>query len=204
MHAAIDKAFDAPEVAAVIEETVAAIAPAGFSNGLSAKLLQLAAPGIPDVYQGSELWELSLVDPDNRRPVDFAPHSELLRRLDDGWLPPVDEEGAAKLLIVSRALRLRQGHPERFVRYVPVEAFGRMRDHVVAFDRGGAIAIATRLPHGLEAAGGWHDTTIEPAGRELVDVLTGRGFGGGGIRLAELLDTYPVALLTAPDVREAS
>jgi len=204
MHAAIDKAFDAPEVAAVIEETVAAIVPAGFSNGLSAKLLQLAAPGIPDVYQGSELWELSLVDPDNRRPVDFAPRSELLRRLDDGWLPPVDEEGAAKLLIVSRALRLRQAHPERFVRYVPVEAFGRMRDHAVAFDRGGAVAVATRLPYGLEAAGGWYDTTIEAAGRELVDVLTGRGFGGGGIRLAELLDTYPVALLTAPDGQEAS
>ncbi|MGN6198684.1 MAG: malto-oligosyltrehalose synthase, partial [Humibacter sp.] len=198
MHAAIDKVFDDPELAAVVEQTVAAIAPAGFSNGLSAKLLQLAAPGIPDVYQGSELWEQSLVDPDNRRPVDFALRSELLQRLDDGWLPPVDEEGAAKLLVVSRTLRLRRAHPERFVRYLPVEVFGSMRDHAVAFDRGGAIAVATRLPYGLESAGGWHDTTIEPAGRELVDVLTGRRFEGGSIRLADLLDTYPVALLTAP------
>ena len=198
MHAAIDKVFDDPELAAVVEQTVAAIAPAGFSNGLSAKLLQLAAPGIPDVYQGSELWEQSLVDPDNRRPVDFALRSEQLQRLDDGWLPPVDEEGAAKLLVVSRTLRLRRAHPERFVRYLPVEVFGSMREHAVAFDRGGAIAVATRLPYGLESAGGWHDTTIEPAGRELVDVLTGRRFAGGSIPLSDLLDTYPVALLTAP------
>ena len=198
MHAAIDKVFDDSELAAVVEQTIAAIAPAGFSNGLSAKLLQLAAPGIPDVYQGSELWEQSLVDPDNRRPVDFALRSELLRRLDDGWLPSVDEEGAAKLLVVSRTLRLRRAHPERFDHYLPVDVFGSMREHVVAFDRGGAIAVATRLPHGLESAGGWHDTTIEPAGREFVDVLTGRGFGGGSIRLVDLLDTYPVALLTTP------
>lgn len=199
MHAAIDRVFDDDAVASVIETTVAALAPAGFVNGLGAKLLQLTAPGVPDVYQGSELWELSLVDPDNRRPVDFGARAELLRRIDEGWLPPVDEDGAAKLLIVARTLRLRRAHPERFVRYAPVEVFGSMREHAVAFDRGGVVAVATRLPHTLAAAGGWQDTFIQPRGTGLVDVLTGRRFGGDRIRLAELLDRYPVALLTAPE-----
>jgi (1->4)-alpha-D-glucan 1-alpha-D-glucosylmutase len=199
MHAAIDAAFDDQHVASVIADTVAAIAPAGFVNGLSAKLLQLAAPGIPDVYQGSELWELSLVDPDNRRPVDFTLRARLLERIDDGWLPPLDESGAAKLLVTARILRLRREHPELFTSYRPVDVVGSMREHVVAFDRGGAIAVATRLPHSLHEAGGWRDTVIEPAGIRLVDVLTGREFSGGAISVAEVLDRYPVALLTAPE-----
>jgi (1->4)-alpha-D-glucan 1-alpha-D-glucosylmutase len=199
MHAAIDAAFDDQHVASVIADTVAAIAPAGFVNGLSAKLLQLAAPGIPDVYQGSELWELSLVDPDNRRPVDFTLRARLLERIDDGWLPPLDESGAAKLLVTARTLRLRHEHPELFTSYRPVDVVGSMREHVVAFDRGGAIAVATRLAHSLHEAGGWRDTVIEPAGIRLVDVLTGREFAGGAISVAEVLDRYPVALLTAPE-----
>ena len=61
--------------------------PFGWSNSLSAKLIQLTAPGVPDVYQGTELWDLSLVDPDNRRPVDYPTRVELLARIDGGWLP---------------------------------------------------------------------------------------------------------------------
>ncbi|MGA0568545.1 malto-oligosyltrehalose synthase [Rathayibacter sp. KR2-224] len=199
MHAAIDAVFDDPRVASVIEQTVAAIASAGLVNGLSAKLLQLAAPGIPDVYQGSEFWERSLVDPDNRRPIDFAARAALLERIDDGWLPPLDDSGAAKLLVTTRALRLRREHPERFIYYRPTEAVGAARDHVVAFDRGGVIAVATRLPHTLTESGGWRDTVIEPPGSALVDVLTGQEYSGGGIRLAELLGRYPVALLTTAE-----
>ncbi len=81
-------------------------------------------PGVPDVYQGSELWDLSLVDPDNRRPVDFAARRELLARIDDGWLPPIDDTGAAKLLVTARALRLRRQRPELFRSYRPVFADG--------------------------------------------------------------------------------
>jgi (1->4)-alpha-D-glucan 1-alpha-D-glucosylmutase len=202
MHAAIDAVFDEGRVASVIENTVRAIAPAGFVNGLAAKLLQLAAPGIPDVYQGSELWELSLVDPDNRRPVDFELRARLLERIDAGWLPPLDATGAAKLLVTARTLRLRRRHPERFTRYAPVDAIGAAREHVVAFDRGGVIAVATRLPHTLQQTGGWQDTVIEPPGSRLVDVLTGQEYAGGGIRLAELLRRYPVALLTTPEQEE--
>ena len=61
--------------------------PFGWSNSLSAKLIQLTAPGVPDVYQGTEMWDLSLVDPDNRRPVDYPTRVELLARIDGGWLP---------------------------------------------------------------------------------------------------------------------
>ncbi len=196
MHAAVDAAFDDERVRAVIERTVASLEDAGRSNGLSAKLLQLAGPGFPDVYQGAELWETSLVDPDNRRPVDFAVRRELLTRLEDGWLPEVDAEGAAKLLLTSRALRLRREHPERFDRYRPLAANGELAEHLVAFDRGGVIALATRLPAALAHAGGWGATTIELPGTRLVDVITGAEVAGGVVPVAELLARYPVALLT--------
>src|SRR5690606_20788846 len=95
----------------------------GRSNSLSAKLLQLTGPGVPDVYQGTELWDLSLVDPDNRRPVDFVAREKMLRELDAdmarGMLPAVDDSGRAKLLVTSRALRLRRDHPELFTSYLP-------------------------------------------------------------------------------------
>ncbi|GAA3751918.1 malto-oligosyltrehalose synthase [Microbacterium kribbense] len=203
MHAAIDAAFDDPQVRAVIEGLVDEIQDAGRCNSLTAKLLQLAAPGIPDVYQGSELWERSLVDPDNRRPVDFTARAALLQRLDEGWLPRIDETGAAKLLVTSRALRLRRDHPERFGAYRALPVYGAARSHALAFDRGGAVAVGTRLPWALGRDGGWRDTCIEPAGTHLVDVVTGREFTGGRILLAELLERYPVALLTAPVAENA-
>ncbi|WP_425840063.1 malto-oligosyltrehalose synthase [Microbacterium sp. PA5] len=179
----------------IVNDLVADIAPAGWSNALSAKLLQLAGPGVPDVYQGTELWDLSLVDPDNRRPVDFAARRRLLAELDEGLLPPVDDSGAAKLLLTSRALRLRRDRPELFTRYTPMTVAGPASGHAIAFDRGGALAVATRLPVGLAAAGGWRDTVLLRHSGPTVDVLTGRLFAGGELALAELLDLYPVALL---------
>ena len=92
-------------------------------------------PGVPDVYQGTELFEYSLVDPDNRRPVDWELRRELLARLDDGWLPDVDAEGAAKLLVTASALRLRRYRPEVFTGYRPLLASGPAAGHVVAFQR---------------------------------------------------------------------
>ena len=174
---------------------------AGWSNSLSLKLLQLTMPGVPDVYQGSELWETSLVDPDNRRPVDYELRRDLLTRIDSGWLPPVDETGAAKLLITSRALRMRRDRPDLFTRYAPVPAFGPAAGHVVAFDRGGAITLATRLPVGLLAVGGWGDTTIALAGRSYINELTQERFDGPSLRVADVLARYPVALLVAADDR---
>ncbi|TFD74827.1 malto-oligosyltrehalose synthase [Cryobacterium fucosi] len=187
------------DVAGTISGFVDRVRQAGWSNSLSAKLVQLTTSGVPDVYQGSELWETSLVDPDNRRPVDYALRREYLARIDDGWLPEVDETGAAKLLVTTRALRLRRDEPGRFFRYAPVPAFGAGAGHVIAFDRGETVTVATRLPLGLADAGGWGDTTIVLAGRPVVDLLTGTRFEGGPIRLADLLARYPVALLVTED-----
>lgn len=195
MHDLISAAFDDGTVSETVNSVVDRVRHAGWSNGLAAKLLQLTAPGVPDVYQGSELWETSLVDPDNRRPVDYAVRRSHLTALEDGWLPSVDESGAAKLLVTTRALRLRRDAPERFVTYVPVAAFGAAAGHVIAFDRGGAITVATRLPLGLQEEGGWRDTTLHLAGRPVVDILTGEGFPGGSVPVADLLGRYPVALL---------
>lgn len=193
MHAVVDAATGpaAERVRAFVDE----ISPAGWSNGLSAKLLQIMGPGVPDVYQGSELWEQSLVDPDNRRAVDFAERRRLLASLDapGATFPAVDVTGAAKLLVTSRALRLRREHPLEI--YRPLEAAGVAADHVVAFDRGGVFAVATRLPHGLAAAGGWRDTVVLLPDTPVIDVLTGRSFSGGPVPLADLLAFYPVALL---------
>ncbi|ROS74838.1 maltooligosyl trehalose synthase [Curtobacterium sp. PhB130] len=210
MHALVDASFDDPAVVALLDDLDQRIDAAGWSNGLGVKLVQLTAPGVPDVYQGTELWDRSLVDPDNRRPVDYAERRHLLAELDgpddDGpeVLPSIGIDGAAKLLVTSRALRLRRDRPELFTRYLPIEATGSAADHVVAFDRGGAVTVATRLPIGLARVGGWGDTLIHPAPVDRVDLLTGRPVPASrGIALSELLTTYPVALLVpAADVDE--
>ena len=192
MHALVDAAFDDPEVAAVLDEIVARGTPAGWSNSLAAKLIQLTAPGVPDVYQGTELWEHSLVDPDNRRPVDFELRRRLLAELAQ---PPVDKTGAAKLLVTTRALQLRRDRPELFTRYVPLDAVGEAADHLIAFDRGDAVTLATRLPLGLAGRGGWGDTRVLLPHRRVTDVLTGIEYEGGELALAEVFAVYPVALL---------
>ncbi|HVV21818.1 MAG TPA: malto-oligosyltrehalose synthase, partial [Pseudonocardiaceae bacterium] len=173
--------------------------PAGWSNSLGQKLVQLAGPGVPDVYQGTELWDLSLVDPDNRRPVDYRIRAELLARIEDGWLPPVDATGAAKLLVTSRVLRLRRERPDLFHGYRALTAEGVAAAHVVAFTRSADVAaVATRLPVGLAAGGGWQDTVLPlPAGR-WTDVVTGTSFDDVP-PLAQLLGRYPVALLMRGD-----
>ncbi|MEV4688547.1 malto-oligosyltrehalose synthase [Microbacterium sp. LWH3-1.2] len=204
MHVVVDGAFDDHDVAARLESFVSEIEGAGWSNSLSAKLLQLTGPGVPDVYQGSELWEQSLVDPDNRRPVDFDERRRLLSLIDAGAQPVVDRTGAAKLLVTARALRLRRDRPELFTRYTPMTVVGAAADHAIAVDRGGAVAVATRLPVGLaergEATGSpWEDTMLLRHAGPTTDVLTGRVYSGH-VLLAELLDLYPVALLVAGEL----
>ncbi|SDT79281.1 malto-oligosyltrehalose synthase [Actinoplanes derwentensis] len=191
----VDRIYDDPALNREVTDFAASITPPGWSNSLGQKLVQLAMPGVPDVYQGTELWDHSLVDPDNRRPVDFGERRELLGRLDDGWLPPVDETGAAKLLVTSRVLRLRRQRPELFAGYRPVWADGRAPEHVFAFDRGGVVAVTTRLPVGLSRHGGWGDTTLSLDGHSWTEVFTNTGYGGNRLSVAELLQTYPVALL---------
>jgi (1->4)-alpha-D-glucan 1-alpha-D-glucosylmutase len=196
LHALVDAAFDDPATNARIEAFVARIAPFGWSNSLSQKLLQLTIPGVPDVYQGTELWDYSLVDPDNRRPVDYDLRRSLLARLDEGWVPPVDDTGAAKLLVVSRALRHRRDHPEAFGGYTPVEVTGGASGCVVAFDRGEVVTVATRRPVHL-AGSGWGDTAVHLSTGAWRDLLTGNRVvsDAAGLPLANLLAALPVALL---------
>jgi (1->4)-alpha-D-glucan 1-alpha-D-glucosylmutase len=206
VKAAVDAVFDDGRVTKEVEDFVARIDSYAASNSVSAKLVQLTMPGVPDVYQGSEFWERSLTDPDNRRPVDFAARQEELAKLDGGTLPEAGTE-ASKLLVTSRALRLRRDRAELFQAYTPVAASGAAAGHLIAFHRGtegapGALTLATRLPAGLAAGGGWRDTAVElPVA--VRDELTGTGYGPGAVSVAEVLGTYPVALLVPVDGEKA-
>lgn len=194
VHGLVDAAFGAARP--IVADLVADVVAPGRSNALAAALLHLAGPGVPDLYQGTELWDLSLVDPDNRRPVDIERRRALLARVDGGWMPGIDDSGAAKLLVVSRTLRLRRERSELFTRYTALPVVGEAAAHAVAFDRGGAIAVATRLPVGLAARGGWGETAVMlPAGRWR-DAFTGREIDGGAVAVAQVLADLPVALLT--------
>ncbi|WP_150306733.1 malto-oligosyltrehalose synthase [Planctomonas psychrotolerans] len=199
MHALVDAAFDDPRVSSILNVVYDRVSPFGWSNALSAKLVQLTAPGVPDVYQGSELWEMSLVDPDNRRPVDFGARRAALSAIRAGAQPSIDETGGAKLLVTARALRLRRDRNDLFSGYEPVIATGAAAGHVLAFDRGGAITVATRLPVGLADGGGWGDTAITVPDGSYVDFISGRTVNGGRIGLGALLAHYPVALLARND-----
>lgn len=201
LHAAVDAAYDHPELVALVGELVEHIQGAGWSNGFCAKLLQLAMPGVPDVYQGTEFWNRSLVDPDNRRPVDFDRRREALQELerlhDPADVPPLGVDGLAKLLMVSRTLRLRRDRAELFTGYEAVATSGAAAGHLFAFDRGGAIAALTRLPIGLSAAGGWRDTVLHVAPGTYRDEITGRRHTSDGqLRAADVFTDYPGALLT--------
>ena len=170
-------------------------APAWRADVLGQKLLALTMPGVPDVYQGCELTDLSLVDPDNRRPVDYADRRARLARLDAGAAPAdLDDE---KLLVVSRALRLRRDRPGVFGAgsgYRPVAA---STDRVVTFERHGSdpadtvVTVAARLSLGLAAAA---DATVQLPAGTWTDVLSGGSYGGAA-RVGDLLASLPVALL---------
>jgi (1->4)-alpha-D-glucan 1-alpha-D-glucosylmutase len=174
----------------------------GYLNSLSQVLLKLTAPGVPDIYQGNELWDLSLVDPDNRRAVDYGVRRDLLADLNRRPTPEEiirrTEEGLPKLWVTRQALQLRNRHPEWFGvdgAYRPIHAIGPKADHVVSFARGeGCITIALRLP--LKLAGVWESTTIELPEGSWANQLTGESVGGGPVKLAEILARFPVALLS--------
>ena len=204
----IDLLLTDPGARGIVEGCVARLAEPGWHNALAATALQLTLPGVPDVYQGQELWEPSLVDPDNRRPVDFAARSGLLDRLDAAApgsaeaTPAVDGSGAARMLLTSRVLRLRREHPELLADYTPLTVSGALAEHALGFDRGGVATVVTRFPAGLAAAGGFTDETVELATGTWQDVLTLRkvtAAPGEGVALADLLTPYPVAILRRKD-----
>jgi len=199
VRAFIGSLFADPEFQASLARFAGSLVEPGRINSLSMKLVALTAPGVPDVYQGSELWDLTLVDPDNRRPVDYERRRRLLSDLDDLDVEQVlarADEGLPKLLLVSRVLRLRAARPDLFgpdAGYRPLAVAGTHADRAIAFVRGeGAVTVAPRLVVGL--GGDWRDTSIElPPGpwRDALTVAT----WVGRVAVGDLLARFPVALL---------
>lgn len=188
-----------PEVAAALDAFTELTFQSVRANVLGQKLIQLTMPGVPDLYQGCEVVDLSLVDPDNRRPIDYYRRAGVLGSL--MMNPPADLD-AEKLLVTSRALLLRRDHPEAFrgpdADYRPVSL---NTGHAVVFERGYkdsetpvAIAVATRVQSGLNETG-WGDAELVLPNLRFLDVLSGQEYSGGATPLADILATLPVALL---------
>lgn len=188
----------------------------GAVNGLAQTLIKLTAPGVPDIYQGCELWDLSLVDPDNRRPVDFALRGRMLGQAGDpaallaGW-----RDGRIKQHVIHRTLALRRAQPTLFEdSYTPLDATGLHADRIIAFARTSETAtLITIVPRLIEPllngselplppAAAWGDTRIalpaELPGASLHNPLTGAEIEppAEGLAAAEVLADLPVALLT--------
>jgi (1->4)-alpha-D-glucan 1-alpha-D-glucosylmutase len=199
------------EIAAFAKRT----APAGAVNSLSQTLLKLTAPGVPDTYQGTELWDFSLVDPDNRRPVDFSRRNEPLCE-DIGTLVANWRDGRIKQALIARALAVRHKRPELFTqgRYQPIDATGEHGDRIVAFARrlGSSVAVtvvprtAARILRAdsitFEAAN-WTSTSLAlQRDCPLVDAVSDRSLErpDSPASISQLFERLPFALLVSPDL----
>jgi (1->4)-alpha-D-glucan 1-alpha-D-glucosylmutase len=191
--------FDTPEFIASLERFIEPLILPGRINSLAQTLIKMVAPGVPDFYQGTELWDLSLVDPDNRRPVDFNTRLELLRRA--GGMTAAQalmewDAGMPKLWMTARMLKMRRERAEDFSaesKYQPLVAQGTHLGRLLAFRRGeNLIAVVPRFT--MTLAGEWGDTRLPlPGGvwrNGFTDQLIQRE-----ISPAELFGVFPVALL---------
>ena len=199
------------------------ITPYGIWNSLSQVLLKLTSPGVPDFYQGTELWDFSLVDPDNRRPVDYSRREGYLLQIRHGEQANIEqllkdllankEDGRIKLFVIYRSLHLRATMSELFAsgEYFPVEPGGDLAGNVVSFARRKgsqwSLTVVPRLltrvvdaatpPVGEKV---WRGTrlAIPGAPQRWTNVMTGRQVNSsGGILVADALADFPVALLTS-------
>jgi (1->4)-alpha-D-glucan 1-alpha-D-glucosylmutase len=170
----------------------------GRLTSLAQTALLLTVPGVPDLYQGTELWDLSLVDPDNRRPVDFALRAKLLEDLraagPEEALAHLDD-GGAKLWLVHHLLQHRRRDPTAFDdgRYEPIAARGDKVRHVLGFERDRVVVLVPRLLVGL--AEDWGDTTVRIPDGDWVDLLTGDRVAPGHQPVAQLTSRFPVVVL---------
>lgn len=191
----------------------------GIFNSLSQTLIKITSPGVPDFYQGTELWDLNLVDPDNRRPVDFEKRISLLRDIMDTSykeLLATREDGRIKLFLINRALQAGKERADVFQKgsYIPIEAGGRFKEHIVAFARNygddWTITIAQRHPTALIKEGElpigrqvWEDTHILlPKGVPALwnDAITTQVIEGRETLLVgDVLEHFPVALLMSEE-----
>jgi (1->4)-alpha-D-glucan 1-alpha-D-glucosylmutase len=213
---------EASEFVVDLAKFQARIARAGILNSLSQTLLKIAAPGVPDFYQGTELWTLSLVDPDNRRPVDYARRRAMLAKIRESAhrdpLATVRDllkdmsSGAIKMYLTNRAMEFRREYRELFMRgeYVPLKVDGSRADHVVAFarksDRKWVVVLCGRYFMGLPEAPSlpvdpnvWAETFVildEGSPSKLTDVFTGASISidRGRIALTDAFAQMPVAM----------
>ena len=199
LRAFVEGIMNNSEFTESLESFVRPLIEPGRINSLAQTLIKLTAPGIPDFYQGTELWDLSLVDPDNRRPVDYQLRRRLLAEIkcmspEQIWARA--EAGLPKLWLIRQTLRAR--HERNLFQpqdsYRALTASGAKREHIIVFARNQrAVTVVPRLP--LKLAGEWGDTTVElPEGRWR-NHLTGEQIDGGMIPAAKLLKRFPVALL---------
>jgi (1->4)-alpha-D-glucan 1-alpha-D-glucosylmutase len=184
------------------------VAELGMTVSLAQVAIKLTAPGVPDIYQGQETWDFSLVDPDNRRPVDYARRRALAEGLDArSWadLAGAWEDGAIKLRLTRDLLRLRARRPDVFARgdYRPIAARGTHASRVVAFARGGrrrgVVLVVPRIAAvvGSPPVGAaWGDTTLDlGGGAPFTHVLTGARVPATNARLAEIFAELPIGVL---------
>ena len=184
----------------------------GMVNSLAQVVLKITSPGVPDFYQGTELWDFSLVDPDNRRPVDFARREQLAEEAErTSWRTLLSqwEDGAIKLRLMRTLLKFRSERAELFRsgEYQPLEVRGRFAEHVVAYSRTGdagcVLTIVPRLTSGLGCPPlglVWDDTAVAPPRKAArwKDVLTGRELlADGTLALADVFAELPVAVIVA-------
>ena len=196
--------FESPEFIASLERFVEPLILPGRINSLAQTLIKLVAPGVPDFYQGTELWDLSLVDPDNRRPVDFDMRARLLQglpRLGAAEVLADWESGLPKLWMIARVLRLRRERAEDFSaasKYQPLVAQGTHLGRLLAFRRGeNLIAVVPRFT--MTLAGEWGDTRLPLPGGAWRNCLTDECVQRE-VSPAALFGSFPVALL----IRDAS
>ena len=190
-----------------LENFVNALVLFGQINSLAQTLLKLTSPGVPDLYQGTELFDFSLVDPDNRRPVDYELRRLLLRTVKCANVDQVvkgPQEGSSKLWLIQRTLALRKARPALFgpnALYEPLPAKGSRANHVVAFMRGGSvITVVPRLV--VTLASKWEETTITiPAGKWRNE-LGGEMYEGGQLAMAKLTARFPVSLLVRQEAAQ--
>lgn len=188
VHSWIDAVLDGP-VSTEMSALVARLDPHGRNDALGQKLIALTGPGIPDVYQGTELWEDSLVDPDNRRAVDYDARRQALA---------ADEH--PKLRVVRAALHLRRERPGTFLSggYRPLLAAGDAAEHLVSFGRGDDVVVAVSRWTARLAETGWGETVLPLPEGAWTDRLTGAAHSGA-VRATELFASLPVALLERAD-----
>jgi len=200
----VDGVLQRPEFIAALERFVEPLILPGRINSLAQTLIKMVAPGVPDFYQGTELWDLSLVDPDNRRPVDFELRSRLVRRAREMTVDEAVadwESGLPKLWMIDRILELRRERVADFSdrsKYQPLVAQGSHLGRLLAFRRGeNLIAVVPRFT--LTLGGDWSDTRLPLPGGEWRNCFTGAVLQRD-VTPDVLFNAFPVALL----VREAA